>query len=70
MAAEDAPQIEDWGSCHEVTEGADCAAVGDRTIETYVLGAVSCLFDLILLRDTASYPSLRGVENAVAIQKL
>ena len=28
LRAEDAPQIKDWGSCHEVTEGADCVAVG------------------------------------------
>ena len=30
--AEDAPQIKDWGSCHEVTEGADCVAVGGNPV--------------------------------------
>ena len=28
----DAPKIEDWGSCHEVTEGADCRAVGGNVV--------------------------------------
>ena len=28
----DAPQIEDWGSCHEVTEGADYRKVVGRGI--------------------------------------
>ena len=29
---EDAPQIFDWGSWHEVTEGADCVAVGSNPV--------------------------------------